>query len=345
MNQTFPNSEWETKSPGDLLFDPDKLSDVKTWLQEEAQDANYQVGIARYGYLAAEWGQGIKPGARLAQASAAKSYYSSLLGIIVAEGKLPSPDARVVDYYPEMMAVGEQEGPKPGRFAFEKDRDITFRQLICNVSGYMKPGEEPGKVFHYQTYGMNIFTHAMASIYGYYDVNDPEGLPGCGRLLEEKLRDPIKGTWTHSYANFDLWDNAKLNIFGYYTQVQTSLRDQLRVGHLWLNYGNWDGTQVIPETYLKEATVTNPFILQNEPEENWKYGHGFWCNDHGKQWPDAPRDSFAASGAGAKHIWMCPRLGLVITQNPGFWNHFKEEQQKTASQNEVILRILGAIRP
>jgi len=344
MNKTFPDTEWETQDPSDVGFDPEKLARVQTYLQEQAGDKSYQIGIARYGYLVAEWGQGVETGKRLSQASAAKSYYSSLFGIIVAEGKLPSPDARVVDYFPEMMDVGEQEGPKPERYAFEKDRDITFRQLICNVSGYMKPGEEPGKVFHYQTYGMNIFTHAMAKIYGYYDVNDPEGLPGCGRLLEEKLRDPIQGTWTHTYSNFKLQDSAKLNIFGYYTQVQTSLRDQLRVGHLWLNYGNWNGQQVIPESYLKEATVTNKFILENEPEENWKYGHGFWCNDHGKQWPDAPRDSFAASGAGAKHIWMCPRLGLVITQNPGLWDQFKAEQQKTGSQNDVIARILDALK-
>ena len=119
--------------------------------------------------------------------------------------------------------------------------------------------------------------------------------------------------------------------------------DQLRVGHLWLNWGNWNGRQIIPEAYLKAATVTNPFILANEPEENWKYGQGFWVNDHGKQWPDLPRDSFAASGAGAKHIWMCPRLGIVVAQNPGLWDQFKDEKQKTVSQNAVIARILDAV--
>ena len=101
---------------------------------------------------------------------------------------------------------------------------------------------------------VNIFTHAMAKIYGNYDVNDPEGTPGCGRALEEKLRDPVGGAWSHSHSNFDLWPSAKLNIFGYYTQVNTALRDQLRVGHLWLNYGNWDGVQVVPEDYLKERS-------------------------------------------------------------------------------------------
>ena len=344
MNMTFPGSEWETRPSGDLGFDADKLARVQRWLLEVAGDRPFQVGIARYGYLAAEWRQGVAADSSHSQASAAKSYYSTLLGIVVAEGKLSSPDERVVDYFPEMMDVGEQEGPKPGRYAFEKDRDITFRHLICNVSGYMKPGEKPGEVFHYQTYGMNILTHAMAKIYGCYDANDPEGSPGCGKVIGEKLRDPIGGTWTHSHSNFDLWPSARLNIFGYYTQVHTTLRDQLRVGHLWANYGNWNGVQVAPENYLREATVTNDFILKNEPEENWKYGHGFWCNDRGMQWADAPRDSFAASGAGAKHIWMCPRLGLVIAQNPGLWDQFREEQDKIGSQNEVIARVVNAVK-
>ena len=178
---TFPGSEWEMRPPGDLGFDGEKLARVQRWLLEVAGDRPFQVGIARYGYLAAEWRQGVAADSMPSQASAAKSYYSTLLGIVVAEGKLSSPDERVVDYFPEIMDVGEQEGPKPGRYAFEKDRDITFRHLICNVSGYMKPGEKPGEVFHYQTYGMNILTHAMAKIYGCYDANDPEGSLDVGR--------------------------------------------------------------------------------------------------------------------------------------------------------------------
>ena len=125
--------------------------------------------------------------------------------------------------------------------------------------------------------------------------------------------------------------------------MAATARDTARAGHLWLNWGNWNGVQVIPETYLKEATVTNPFILKHEPEENWKYGHGFWVNDHGKHWADLPRDSFSASGAGAKHVWACPLLGLVVSQNPGTWNDVKEEDAKVGIQNEVLARILDSL--
>ncbi|MDE2724900.1 MAG: hypothetical protein OXI59_16135 [Gemmatimonadota bacterium] len=177
MDMTFPGAEWETRPPGDLGFDAEKLARVQRWLREVAGDRSFQVGIARYGYLAAEWRQGVAADSSHSQESAAKSYYSTLLGIIVAEGKLSSPDERVVDYYPEMMDVGEQEGPKPGRYAFEKDRDITFRHLICNVSGYMKPGEKPGKVFFFFFYGMTGLTHILAKMCVRYGASDPEGLP------------------------------------------------------------------------------------------------------------------------------------------------------------------------
>ena len=56
---TFPGSEWEMRPPGDLGFDAEKLARVQRWLHEVAGDRPFQLGIARYGYLAAEWRQGV----------------------------------------------------------------------------------------------------------------------------------------------------------------------------------------------------------------------------------------------------------------------------------------------
>ena len=341
MECVFPDEEWQTKAPEEIGFDRGKLKEVESWLKEGAQDRPFRFAMVRYGYLVAEWGQGIETDKQINQSSAGKSFYSCLLGIAVAEGKLPSADEKVIDYYPEMMDVGEHEGPKPGRWAFEKDREITFHQLICNTSGYMKPGEEPGKVFHYQTYGMNILTNALAAVYGLYDSRDPERLPGCARLMAEKLRDPIGGTWSHFYTDFEHPPGARKNIFGHSLRVCATARETARAGHLWLNWGDWDGAQVVPEEYLRQAAVTNDDILANEPEEKWCYGHGFWVNDHGVQWPDLPRDSFAAAGAGAKLIWVCPSLGLVVAQNPGLWDQLRQEQK--LDQNGTLARILDAL--
>ena len=343
MDTVFPGKEWLRMPPEALGFSPDRLAAVESWLVASADGRNFRTVIARYGYIAAEWGQGVDATKQVNQSSAGKSYYSCLLGIAVAEGRIPDPDQRVVEYYPEMMDVGEDEGPKPGRHAFEKDRDITFRQLICNTSGYMKPGENPGEVFHYQTFGMNILMSSLAKVYGLFDSTDPDRLPGPAGLLADRIRDPIDGTWSHFYTDFDHPPGAKKSIFGHSVRVCATALDTARAGHLWMNYGNWDGTQVVPEGYLRAATITNPDVLANEPEEDWKYGHGFWVNDQGKQWPDAPRASFAAAGAGAKLIWVCPELGLVVSQNPGLWDQFKDENQRVDSQNDTLASILDAI--
>ena len=100
---------------------------------------------------------------------------------------------------------------------------------------------------------------------------------------------------------------------------------------------------VVPENYLRAATQTNDFIKASEPEEKWGYGHGFWINDYGVQWPDLPRDSFAAQGAGAKMTWVCPSLDLVITQNPGPRNAF-EGDERDERVREILGRIIDALK-
>ena len=320
----YPATAWETIAPGDAGFDVGKLHEAEGWLKEHGGDRRYRVVVVRGGRLVAEWNHGVAREAQLELKSATKSIFSSILGIVIAEGKLPSADARVIDYYPAAFDVPEGAGPKPGRYAFPKDRAITFRQLISNTSGYMKPGEEPGQVFHYQTYGMNILTHAIAKIYGYYDSNDPEGSPGLKPLVEKYLRQPIGATWGYYTANFDLGLGALLNIFGYYDGVQATALDMARLGWLWLNRGRWGDQQLIPEAWLREATQVALDIRAHCPEDQWQYGYAFWTNAEGVLWPTLPRDSYAASGAGSQHIWVCPSLDLVVVQSPGVWNDQQE---------------------
>jgi CubicO group peptidase (beta-lactamase class C family) len=338
----FPQQTWQSITPAEAGFNPEKLAGAKTWLDDHIGDRPYRLVIVRGGRLVVEWNHQTGRETRYGIASAAKSIYSNVLGIVVAEGKLPTADANVVDYYPEMMDVPEGEGPKEGRYAFEKDRAITFRQLICNTSGYMKPGEEPGQVFHYQTYGMNILTHSLAKIYGLYDIADPEGAPGFKKLVKEKIANPIGANWAYGLKNFPLHDKARLNIFGYYCEIQTNALDFARVGWLWRNRGRWGGKQVIPEAWIRETTVTNPDILAHGSDDQRQYGHGFWVNDHGLLWPDMPRDGFTASGAGGHYCSVFPGLDLVIVQNPG--PYIRTPEGFAARGNPDLLKlILGAI--
>jgi CubicO group peptidase (beta-lactamase class C family) len=334
MRRVFPEKKWIKKSASDLGFSKEKLCAVSQWVVKNAGRTKYRVLVVRNGYIVAEWSKGISADKRLGMASAAKSLYSSMLGIVIEEGNIPSADTKVFDYYPEMMDIKNGEGPKQGRFSKPEDRDITFRQLISNMSGYMKPGETPGSTFHYQTFGMNILAHAIAKLYGYYDSTRPKKLPGFGKLVEEKIRDPIGGRWSYKYFNFSHPRRAKKGIFGYYTTIEASAHDMARMGYLWLNGGNWGGNQIVPEKWLREATRTAPNIKANCSEERWRYGYAFWTNDYGRLWPDLPLDSYAASGAQAKHIWVCPSLDVVVVQSPGIWS------SQTDRYNSTMLRMI-----
>jgi len=330
----YPSTEWGQVSPTEVGMNPDRLAVAKRWLDDNVGEGRYRTVIVRGGRVVAEWNHGVGRDEQLWLASATKSIFSSILGIVIAEGAIPSADARIADYYPEAMDVPEGEGPKDGRYVFEKDHAVTFRQLISNVSGYMKPGEEPGKVFRYQTYGMNILTHAMAKIHGLYDIRDPKGSPGFKVLVDEKLRIPIGATWGYYLANFDLHPRARINIFGYYDGVKATALDMARLGWLWRNWGRWREKQVIPEAWLREATRVAPDIVANCPKGQWRYGYAFWTNEYGLIWPSLPRDSYAASGAGRQHIWVCPSLDLVVAQSPGLYE--KQDDNDTGLLRLVV---------
>jgi len=340
MKTVFPGKEWEQVEPEDAGMDADTLEAARKWHQDQAGDSPYRIVIVRGGRMVAQWEQGIATDEKRGMASATKSVFSSVLGVALAEGKIGSPDDLAVDYYPEMMDVTEGKGPKPGRFAKDEDRGITLRQLISNTSGYMKPGETPGSTFHYQTFGMNIFCHAIEMAYGLYDSSDPNRLPGFNKLVEKKIRNPIGGTWDHCYTDFKHPPEAVKNIFGHSPRCVSTARDMARMGLLWLHFGRWEDRQVIPEDWMRQATKTSSDIIANNPKDKWCYGHGFWVNDHGVLWPNLPKDSFAAAGAGGNHIWVCPSLDMVVAQSPN--RSPKDESNKISAT--LLERLITACR-
>ena len=313
----FPSATWQRAHVVEAGFDPGMLDVARQWLDSQPDGQRYRVVIVCDGMIAAEWNREVGRDDRLPLASAAKSVLSCMLGIAIAEGRIASADDKIADYYPEALDVPQGEGPKPGRHAFPKDRGITLRQLISNTSGDMKPGEEPGRVFHYQTYGMNILGHAIATCYGFYDCGDPEGSPNLAVLYDQKIGHPIRARWRYASRNFDLPTQARIHIFGYRTGIESPALDMARLGWLWCNGGRWKDRQIVPAAWLREATQTAPDILAHCPSEQWLYGHGFWTNDRGRLWPALPRDAFSAAGAGSQLIWVSPGRRWVIVQSPG----------------------------
>jgi hypothetical protein len=80
--------------------------------------------------------------------------------------------------------------------------------------------------------------------------------------------------------------------------------DMARFGYLWLRGGNWNGRQVLPAGYVKEALTPSA----HGPD----YGYLWWLNTRGKTLPGMPANAFAALGAGSNTILVSPDHELVI---------------------------------
>jgi hypothetical protein len=79
--------------------------------------------------------------------------------------------------------------------------------------------------------------------------------------------------------------------------------DAAKIGYLFLNNGVWNGQQVVPADWVKQATSAQIDAGQDD------YGYGWWINDMG----------FAANGRYGQNIFVVPSLNaIVVTTGGGF---------------------------
>ena len=139
----FPDLQWERIWPEGAGFDVTRLADAKQWLDKQVGNGHYRVVIVRSGRVVTEWNYGFNSRKRfpamafvksvflrylpsaaqpfrsnrnntfvrkiqIPLASAAKSIFSCILGIAIHEGKIPSADAKIVDFYPEAMNISRR---------------------------------------------------------------------------------------------------------------------------------------------------------------------------------------------------------------------------------------------
>ncbi len=92
-------------------------------------------------------------------------------------------------------------------------------------------------------------------------------------------------------------------------------RDWAKFGLLYLHHGNWNGEQLLNESWVKyAATPTNG--------SNGQYGAHFWLNAGGK-YPNVPKDLFSCNGYQGQYIFIIPSKDLVVVrfglaENPDF---------------------------
>jgi len=83
-------------------------------------------------------------------------------------------------------------------------------------------------------------------------------------------------------------------------------RDWAKFGLLYLHNGNWNGEQIINESWVNyTATPTN--------DSNGEYGAHFWLNAGGV-YPNVPKDLFSCNGYQGQRVFIIPSKDIVIVR-------------------------------
>jgi CubicO group peptidase (beta-lactamase class C family) len=247
--------------------------------------------------------------------SASKSVFSSLVGLAVDRGKLRLEDP-VTKYLTEYA----------GNPDFE---NVTVGQLLTMHSGF-RYSRTTGHALHdlrsddarFQ-YGTDLRPllaglkreEAPGTRWAYKD-SDTELL---GRVLERATGETISSQFAR-----DVWQRIgternstwSLDRPGGLEKVSTGFNatvlDLARFGRLYLNGGDWNGTQVLPREWVEASTTLDRSRTEPEVRTWWRmqHNHLWWIPMF--EW-DRERDFFADGHAGQR-IYVHPPTRTIIVQ-------------------------------
>ena len=254
--------------------------------------------------------------------SVAKSFDSALIGKAIEEGYIKSVDDPVTVYLPElalrdarfkkisirnllMMASGlDYEKFRP--LLLNSDDILTTyypdqRKIALENTNIIDPA---GQYFQYNKYHPQLLGMILERA---------TGMP-VSRYLQTRIWDKVGMEYGASWST----DSKSSDFEKMETGVNARAIDFAKLGVLYLNGGNWQGTQVISKAWVDEST--QPYIpnTYNEYYNDWTKslpGRGYYKF----MWWGMARDGsgydFTAEGDKGQFIYVSPGKNLVIVRN------------------------------
>ena len=274
------------------------------------------VVVVQNGWVIAErYAQGIQPDMPLIGWSMSKSITHALIGRAIQEGLLdPGKPPRVPEWSdpqdPRQRISLDQLLRMNSGLAFEESTGTLNSDLVrmltqeADMAGFAasKPlSKKPGRKWSYSSGTTNILSrilrHAIDDDQRYWSF-PKQALFGPLGMTTAVLENDNSGTLVGS------------------SLVWASGRDWARFGQLYLDQGRWNGKQLLPATWVRQARTASRGSKQ-------AYGAHWWLSRR-KSRPDLPNDSFSAEGYQGQLVLVAPSQRAVIVRlgqtpkKPGF---------------------------
>jgi CubicO group peptidase (beta-lactamase class C family) len=282
--------------------------------------------LLRHGNVAAEgWWTPFGPQSPHSLYSLSKSFTSSGIGLVVAEGLLTVDDP-VLKFFPDdapaklsknlkamrvrhllSMNTGHKEDTT--RHVFRGEDDNWARAFLSLPVEY-----KPGTWFVYNT----AATYMLSAI-----ITQLTGEPLLD-YLRPRLFDPL-GIENPAWET----DPRGINIGG--TGLHIKTEDIARFGQMYLQKGMWQGKRILTEKWIAEATkaTSDNSNTQTNPDWTMGYGYQFWRCRH---------NAYRADGAFGQYCIVMPAQDAVLTIISGV-------QDMQAVLNKVWEHLLPAMQP
>ena len=276
--------------------------------------ANDKIAYEKY-YLGAD------ENTRLSANSISKSFVSALVGIAVEEGYIDSVDDSIAKYIKEFkdtemenITIKDSLQMSSG-IDFEEEFDMgkismTSMFGVNKMKSIAKFGlaHEPGTNRTYSSINTDILGEVVSSATGY----------SLSEYMEEKLWSKL-GVENDAY--WTLSNNKEVANGG----LHVSLRDFARFGRLYKNNGNFEGEQLIPESWIKDSIATNSPHLKaphnGESDSELGYGYQWWI-------PEGLENEFVAIGVFGQWIYINPAKDVIIVKTSAHSGFEEDDTEK-----------------
>ena len=274
--------------------------------------------------------------------SVSKSIVGMLYGIALADGKVPPPEARLYEQFPEYADLARQPGRERLTVAHVLSMTLGFEWDELTIP-YGDPRNSEN--------AMELSPDRYRYVLDRPIVGEP-GVKwtyngGCTALLGRLI---TKGTGDklHDYARRALFDPLGLGPTEWSNGLQgeaaaaSGLRmrapDLLRVGQTVLAGGAWQGKQLVPQAWLQQSTT--PAVTIDGP---FRYGWHWYLSDAAIGSPSRSERMISGIGWGGQRLVVVPALDLAVVINAGNYRKPGSEQRRiaTALLNELILPAAG----
>jgi CubicO group peptidase (beta-lactamase class C family) len=255
---------------------------------------------------------GATEASRLTSFSVAKSVVATLVAIALKEGDIRSLDDQAAAYAPELAGTAYGAATlldllrmsSGVRFDERYDtqfsdiqrvfqRMFLFGQRIDDITPGYAAEVAPGTRFHYVSIDSQVLSQVLRGATG-RSVSD---------YAREKLFDPL-GMEQDALWNLDAVDGDELA----FCCLNMTLRDYARLGQLYLQQGVWNGTPLLPDGWVRNAT---------RRDEPWLApGNGFAERGYALHWwvPVDADNEYFANGIWGQTVWVDEKRGVVIVK-------------------------------